>query len=96
MLFTPAFFAKIFWKIYPRKNAGAEVGLNSNYARLCKINGVILYVKVHRTFFFTKKKKVGKKEKNILAYRYNYQPKLFNPKSNQKHLSYKLKACIPS
>jgi len=23
------------------------VGLNSSYARLCKINGVILYVKVH-------------------------------------------------
>ena len=66
-----------------QKNAGVNEGLKLSYTRLCKISGVILYVKVHRTFFFTKKKKVGKKEKNILAYRYNYQPKLFNPKSNQ-------------
>ena len=28
----------------------------------------------HHTFFFTKKKKVGKKEKNILACKYNYKP----------------------
>ena len=54
--------------------------LKQDYTKLCKINGVILYVKVHRTFFFTKKKKVGKKEKNILAYKYNYQPNLFTSK----------------
>ena len=66
------FLQKIFLKIYPRKNAGIKVGSSSNYTRLCRTSGVILYVKVHPTFFFTKKKKVGKKEKNILAYKYNY------------------------
>ena len=37
----------------------------------------MLYVNVHHTFFFTKKKKVGKKEKNILACKYNYKPFVF-------------------
>ena len=40
------FLQKIFKKFIP-KNAGVNVGSKSNYTRLCKINGVILYVKVH-------------------------------------------------
>ena len=34
-------------KFYLAKNAGIKVGSSSNYTRHCKINGVILYVKVH-------------------------------------------------
>ena len=39
-------FCKKFLKNLPLKNAGVNVDLNLSYTRLCKISGVILYVKV--------------------------------------------------
>jgi len=42
-----AFFRRQILKFYLAKNVGVKVGLKLGYAKLCKINGVILYVKVH-------------------------------------------------
>lgn len=48
------FFKENLEIIISKKNEGVNVGSKLDYVRLCKINGVFLYVKVQLLFMYKK------------------------------------------